>query len=33
MKTIRRLFTEFYETIKTVQQLRAEAILKGQHWY
>ena len=30
---MRKFLKEIYEAIKLVQQLRAEAILKGQHWY
>jgi hypothetical protein len=30
---MRRFFKELYEAIKIVKQARAEAILKGQHWY
>jgi len=29
---MRKFIRDFYEIIKAVQQARAEAILKGQHW-
>ena len=30
---MKQFFKDFYEALKLVQQARAEAILKGQHWY
>jgi len=30
---MKQFFKDFYEAIKTIQELRAEAIIKGQHWY
>jgi len=29
---MRQFLKDFYEIIKAVQQARAEAVLKGQHW-
>ena len=29
---MRQFIRDFYEIIKAVQQARAEAVLKGQHW-
>jgi hypothetical protein len=30
---IKRWFTAFYELVKTIQQARAEAVIKGHFWY
>lgn len=30
---MKQFFKDLYEAIKTVQQARAEAVVKGQHWY
>jgi len=30
---MKQFFKDIYETIKLVQQVRAEAIAKGQYWY
>ena len=30
--SMKQFFKDFYEIVKAVQQARAEAILKGQHW-
>jgi len=29
---MRKFLKDFYEIVKAVQQARAEAVLKGQHW-
>jgi len=29
---MKQFIKDFYEIIKAVQQARAEAVLKGQHW-
>jgi hypothetical protein len=29
---MKKFFNDIYEIIKAVQQARAEAVLKGQHW-
>ena len=31
-RTMKKFFKDIYEAIKAVQQARAEAVLKGQHW-
>ena len=30
---MKQFFKDIYQAIKLIQQLRAEAIVKGQHWY
>jgi len=30
---MKQFFKDCYEAVKLIQQLRAEAIIKGQHWY